>query len=127
MEGGRSPMVIWSGNGRPGSYRGSSGPRHSSQTAIGAGARSAPQARQRSGRAVSGGETMADGVASIRFLAPCLTWRQYAPNHHESSIVNRKYRSGTGQVNHPLGLGGGGGSRSNGGSRATGGVRPGGG
>src|SRR5438094_1754952 len=90
MEGGRSPMVIWSGNGRPGSYRGSGGPRHCPQMAVGAGARSAPQARQRSGRAVSGGETMADGVASIRFLAPCLTWRQYAPNHHESSIVNRK-------------------------------------
>src|SRR5256886_2867511 len=40
MEGGRSPIVIWSGNGRPGSYRGSSGPRHCSQMAIGAGARS---------------------------------------------------------------------------------------
>src|SRR2546425_816866 len=29
-----------------------------------------------------------------RFLAPCLTWRQYAANHHESSVVRVLYPSG---------------------------------
>src|SRR5437899_3900544 len=30
-----------------------------------------------------------------RFLAPCLTWRQYAANDHESSVVRVVYRSGS--------------------------------
>src|SRR5207302_2475791 len=57
-EGGRPAIVSRSGSGRPGSYTGSRGPRHSSQIAIAAAARSAPQLRHRSGRAVSGGEAM---------------------------------------------------------------------
>src|SRR2546422_5541711 len=32
-------------------------------------------------------KTRATTAAGGRFLAPCLTWRQYAANHHESSIV----------------------------------------
>src|SRR3989454_7921177 len=101
-EGARAAIVARSGSGRPGSYTGSSGPRHSSQIASGAAGRSAPQLRQRSGRAVSGGEAMVAGIVSLnrktrattaaggRFLAPCLTWRQYAANHHETSVVGRK-------------------------------------
>src|SRR5713101_1166043 len=33
-------------------------------------------------------KTRATTAAGGRFLAPCLTWRQYAANHHESSIVD---------------------------------------
>src|SRR5437016_113388 len=67
---------------------------------IAAAARSVPRPRQRSGRAVSGGEAMVAGISSLnkktrattaaggRFLAPCLTWRQYAAKHHESSIID---------------------------------------
>src|SRR3989454_7982725 len=31
-----------------------------------------------------------NNAAGGRFLAPCLTWRQYAANHHVTSIVARK-------------------------------------
>src|SRR6266436_2396713 len=33
-----------------------------------------------------------------RFLAHCLTWRQYAANHHESSVVEVVYPSGSSTV-----------------------------
>src|SRR2546425_13146407 len=55
-------MVARSGSARPGSYTGSRGPRQFSQIAVGAAARSVPQLRQRSGRAVSGGEAMGVGM-----------------------------------------------------------------
>jgi len=29
-----------------------------------------------------------NNAAGGRFLALCLTWRQYAANHHETSIIN---------------------------------------
>src|SRR5216683_3512139 len=96
---------------------GSSGPRQCAQIATGAGAYSAPQLRQRSGRAVSGRVLGAAGPAgpagpaiavSCSAIGPpqqkspgnrgrgrslfssCLTWQQYAANHHEASIVTDK-------------------------------------
>src|SRR5207247_9919510 len=92
---------------RPGSDTGSSGPRHASQIATGAAWRSAPQLRQRSGRAASESrrvtgaavmvietsnkKTRATNAAGGRFLAPCLTWRQYAANHHGTSLAKVSY------------------------------------
>src|SRR5207247_2891460 len=52
-DGTRAPIASRSGRRRAGSYTGSSGPRHASQIATGAAWRSAPQLRQRSGRAAS--------------------------------------------------------------------------
>src|SRR6266704_2295580 len=39
-------------------------------------------------------------AAGDRFLAPCLTWRQYAANHHEASVVSRKISGEAGRSSH---------------------------
>ena len=71
-------MVSASGSGRSGSYTGSSGPRHSSQIATGAGGCFAPQRRQACGsglrdgsvRVVSRSVTRAVVISFLRLTTP---------------------------------------------------------
>ena len=43
-------------------------------------------------------------AAGYRFLAPCLTWRQYAATHHGASIVERMLIVSGGVVNTAVSL-----------------------
>src|SRR5207237_9914142 len=101
-----------------------SGPRHCSQIETGPAARSAPQLRQRRGRAVSEDRVVigaavdvietstkkapAMNAAGDRFLAPCLTWRQYAANHHgnscrpQDSLGSGEVKPGIGARSRPV-------------------------
>src|SRR3989449_8946028 len=43
---------------------------------------------ERRGHRFTNKKARATNAAGGRFLAPCLTWRQYAATHHESSVVD---------------------------------------
>src|SRR6266571_4394807 len=64
-EGARAAIALRLGSRRRGSYTGSSGPRHCSQIETGPAARSAPQLRQRSGRALSQAREATGAVVDV--------------------------------------------------------------
>src|SRR5439155_18135713 len=64
-EGARAAIAVRLGSRRRGWYTGSSGPRHCSQIETGPAARSAPQLRQRSGRALSKAREATGAVVDV--------------------------------------------------------------